>query len=83
MIGGTCEVHKFLCDRVSSLLTVVRKCEDREAHLGSWSSAEDYSLLPLYRAIIVVLDELADPVVELDGRILLVEEYRGSISSWF
>lgn len=57
-IAGICDAHKTLYDRASSLQDRVRKCEAGEAHLDAWPNSQHYKLLPLCRAILIVLDEI-------------------------
>lgn len=57
-IAGVLEAHKSLCDQAVSLLDTIQRGEAGETPLGSWPDPQDFRLLPLYRAIVVILDEL-------------------------
>ena len=58
-----CEAHRSFCDRAASLLDMDRQAE--EVHL------QDYHMLPLCRAIIVILDEMPP---KQRARVVLEEE---------
>lgn len=53
-IADICEAHKSLCNRVSSLSD---QGGQGKAHVHDGRSPQDYKLLPLCRAILMILDE--------------------------
>lgn len=75
-IVGILEAHKLLCKNATSLIHLIERGEAGEVRLGSWPDPKTHTLLPLYRAIIVVLDELVRPpiVTERPRRISLDEQ---------
>ena len=58
-VAGILEAHRSLCNQAVHLLDMIRQGKADEVHLITWPDPRNYRLLPLYRAIIVVLDELA------------------------
>ena len=68
-IGDILEAHQALCDRVSTLLHKISRGKARELLMGSWPNNEHYRMLPLCRAIVVVLDQFEDTEEEADGSI--------------
>ncbi|KAK3167281.1 hypothetical protein OEA41_010408 [Lepraria neglecta] len=69
-IGGILEAHQALCDQVSTLLHNISRGKARELLMGSWPNTEHYRMLPLCRAIVVVLDQFEeDTEEEADGSI--------------
>lgn len=73
-ISGIAEAHRSLCDQASQLLRKIEWGEIGKLHQSAWPNTRDFKLLPMYRAIIVILDELPlDKVVASDGSIPLDE----------
>ena len=56
--AGILEAHRSLCNQAVYLLDMIRQGKAEQVHLWTWPDPRNYKLLPLYRAIIVVLDEL-------------------------
>ena len=74
-IYGILEAHKYLYDQTSSLLGKGRREEAGADHVGAWLDPQRSKLLPLCRAIIIVLDELAPDIgFDPDGYIFLDNE---------
>ena len=74
-IAGILEAHKSLCKNATSIFDLIEQWEAGEVNLGSWPDPKTYRLLPLYRAIIVVLDELVPPnVTKRPTRVSLDEQ---------
>ena len=55
---GILEAHKYFCDQASSLLSEISRGEACDVYPYRWPNPQHYRLLPLCRAIIVILDEL-------------------------
>ena len=61
-IVGIVEAHESLCKYAVSLLDLIESRKAGEVRLSNWPDPQTYRLLPLYRAILVVLDDFAPPV---------------------
>ncbi len=71
------QAHRSLCDRVQSLLDIVRRGDARKARLYCWPNPRNYNLLPLYRAIVIILDEFGpEPEEDHNGNIFFDKEIR-------
>ena len=73
-IAGILEAHNSLCNQAVYLLDMIRQGKADEAHLFTWPDPRNYKLLPLYRAIIVVLDELATSNVTKPHQPIVLDE---------
>lgn len=74
-ISGILEAHRSLCDQASQLLRKIESGEIEKPYMDVWPNTQNFKLLPLCRAIIVILDELSpDTPVDPDGLIRLDEE---------
>ena len=58
-VAGILEAHRSLCKETVYLLDLVQQGKAGEVRLSTWPDPRNYKLLPLYRAIIILLDELA------------------------
>lgn len=68
------KAHAHLCDRAASQLKLL-KSGDAESCTSEWGGWRRFHLLPLCRAIIVLLDEyLSPPVRKMDGTFSLDDE---------
>lgn len=76
-------VHKMLCNRVSSLLDtfqlgVIQQqswCHGRVAEEDIWVNPRDYKLIPLYRAVILMLDDYGPEAVKSpEGNLSMSQE---------
>ena len=56
-VAGILEAHKSLCNQAVYLLAMVRQGRADEVCLNTWPDSRNYKMLPLYRAIIIVLDQ--------------------------
>jgi hypothetical protein len=74
-ISEIMETHAHICDRAASQLESIQS-GDIESPPVEWRHWERYHLLPLCRAVVVVLDELllSPPVCRIDGTISLDDE---------
>ena len=57
-VAGILEAHRSLCNQAIYLLDMIRQGKAEQVHPWTWRDPRNYKLLPLYRAIIEVLDEL-------------------------
>lgn len=74
-IAGILEVHQQLCDQVSSLLDVYRK--GHQTWPCSVPEPQHFELIPIYRAVIIILDNYAlDSMEEEPEDFVLDEEIR-------
>jgi hypothetical protein len=71
-IPGIVEAHKSLCDQALSFLDRIRRGEGEQLYPssgGPWGKPQHYKVIPLYCAIIIVMDRYVDPdVIEENGR---------------
>ena len=67
------KLHAHLCDAAASHLKIVKSDDARNGSIEK-SRWQRFHLLPLCRAIIVLFDELSDPVFESNDTILLDDE---------
>ncbi|KAI9849466.1 MAG: hypothetical protein M1837_004086 [Sclerophora amabilis] len=73
-ITGILEAHRTRCYMASSLLGKIARGEAGEAYMSHWPDPQEYKLLPLYQALIVILDELAEVIeMDTDGSVSLDE----------
>ena len=69
---GVLKAHKSLCEQVSSTLRKVGQSEPGYTYPPPWPKPQYYKLLPLCRAVIVLLDKLGpEPDLDSDGFINL------------
>ena len=73
-VAGILEAHRTLCNQAAYLLDMVRQGRADEVPLSTWPHPSNYRLLPLYRAIIIVLDELAPPKVASPHQPVFLDE---------
>ena len=74
-ISGILEAHRSLCDQISLLLGKIERGEVGKPYMSVWPNTQKFKLLPLCRAIIVILDKLSpDEEVDPDGLIRLDED---------
>lgn len=62
-IAGILEAHKSLCKNAVSLFDLIERGEAGGTGYNNWPDPKTYRLLPLYRAINVVFDELVPAIV--------------------
>lgn len=74
-VSGIPEAHEHLCNQASSPLEKFRRDEDGRPYMSAWADPHKCKLLPLCRAIMIVLNELApDIVLDPGGFISLDDE---------
>lgn len=71
-ITEICEAHRLLCARASLLLETIINNPAKEDFRDHWEDPEDYKLLPLCRAIMIILDDEQPP--DFDHRVFLDKE---------
>ena len=64
-ISGILRAHRSLCDQISLLLGKIERGEVGKPYMSVWPNTRKFKLLPVCRAIIVILDELS-PAKEVD-----------------
>lgn len=74
-IADILEAHRSLCNQAIYFLDIIRRGKADKVHPLTWPDPRNYKLLPLYRAIIVILDEFTPPtIIEPHQPILLDEQ---------
>ena len=73
-VAGLLEAHKSLCNQAVHLLDMVRQGKAKKVRLSTWPDPRNYKMLPLYRAIIILLDELAPFGVTKPHQPILLDE---------
>ncbi len=73
-IAGILEAHKSLCEQAIDLLDNDRHGKASDAHCEGLPDSRNYKMLPLYRAIVVVIDQLAPDNSKPHQRGVLLDE---------
>jgi hypothetical protein len=73
-IAGILKVHKSICEQGCSLLSEMNGAYSK-IHLSPWPKPQQYKLLPLCRAIVVLIDQLSPAKSLQPGEFVYVDEY--------